>query len=169
MLNSISSYSNLLHPSIHITLNKFVVTSNTSNPRGWDGTKVENSWPDNLYHCWSNNHSFYNYSWYLLKQEKKMNLLSSSTTELNSILIQTKQNCLYCLPETKLQKLLLVFFWLKLLTLQSTVAGETRMNCYLDSLNTIHSKVIEKSRDTVFKFGVGVVLQSKKMSSFLVL
>ena len=49
----------------------------------------------------------------------------------------------------------------------STVAGETWMNCYMDSLDpTIRDKVVEQSSDTMFKFGGGTVLKSKRKVTF---
>ena len=49
----------------------------------------------------------------------------------------------------------------------STVAGETWMKCYMDSLDTItRDKVIEQPSDTLFKFGGGTVLQSTKKVIF---
>ncbi|KAG1685087.1 Acidic leucine-rich nuclear phosphoprotein 32 family member A [Nymphon striatum] len=45
----------------------------------------------------------------------------------------------------------------------STVAGETLMKCYLDSLDpSIREKIVETPSDTLFKFGGGTVLQSTK-------
>ncbi|KAG1681910.1 Retrovirus-related Pol polyprotein from transposon RE2 [Nymphon striatum] len=45
----------------------------------------------------------------------------------------------------------------------STVAGETWMKCYLDSLDpSIREKIVETPSDTLFKFGGGTVLQSAK-------
>ena len=49
----------------------------------------------------------------------------------------------------------------------ATVAGETWMNCYLDSLDpSVREKVIEMPSETKFKFGGGTVLQSKKIIKF---
>lgn len=49
----------------------------------------------------------------------------------------------------------------------STVAGETWMNCYMDSLDlNVRDKVVEQPSDTLFKFGGGTVLQSTKQVIF---
>ena len=49
----------------------------------------------------------------------------------------------------------------------STVAGETWMNCYMDSLDpAIKEKVVEQPSDTQFKFGGGTVLRSTKKVIF---
>ncbi|CAG2191491.1 unnamed protein product [Mytilus edulis] len=49
----------------------------------------------------------------------------------------------------------------------STVAGETWMKCYLDSLDSsIREKVVENPSETLFKFGGGTVLQSTKKVTF---
>ena len=49
----------------------------------------------------------------------------------------------------------------------STVAGETWMSCYLDSLDkTIRDKVIQQPSETLFKFGGGTVLQSSRKVKF---
>ena len=49
----------------------------------------------------------------------------------------------------------------------STVAGETWMNCYMDSLEpAIRDKVVEQSSDTMFKFGGGTVLKSNRKVIF---
>ena len=49
----------------------------------------------------------------------------------------------------------------------STVAGETWMNCYMDSLEpVIRDKVVEQSSDTMFKFGGGTVLKSNRKVIF---
>lgn len=49
----------------------------------------------------------------------------------------------------------------------STVAGETWMNCYLDSLApSTREKVVQQPSETLFKFGGGTVLQSSKKVTF---
>ena len=49
----------------------------------------------------------------------------------------------------------------------STVAGETWMNCYMDSLDSnVRDKVVEQPSDTLFKFGGGTILQSTKKVTF---
>lgn len=49
----------------------------------------------------------------------------------------------------------------------STVAGETWMNCYMDSLDpAVRGKVVEQPSETQFKFGGGTVLKSTKKVTF---